>query len=164
MNDHFAPVCLPEKQRVLLYFGIVLECDCPILEAMFYTSLANTTMTSTDIIDWKSMANLTLYYFFHKISNRIDDNFPAWEEMHSSAWQLKLGSIQIARGKVGHSIQITIDPDYRSLFPHPLPYFTIHFFGHVLYSTEQHAFRHIPFNQFDTFVDFHIDRLVKLLE
>jgi hypothetical protein len=163
MNNHFSPVCLPEKQRVLLYFGVVLECDGPILEAVFYTSFANTTMTSNAIAVWDSMANLMIGYLFHKISNRIDDNFP-WDGILTFIWQLKKGTITIARGNVGHSVQITIDPEYRLLFPYPLPYFTIHFFGHVLYSMEQHAFLHIPFNQFDSFVDFHIDRLVKLLE
>jgi hypothetical protein len=162
MNDHFAPVCLPEKQRVLLYFGVVLECDGPILEAVFYTSLANTTMPSTDIMYWESMANLMMYHLFRKISKRI--GIPAWEDPSNFIWQLKKGTINIAPGKVGHSVQITIDPEYRLLFPYPLPYFTIHFFGHVLYSMEQHAFLHIPFNHFDSFVDFHIDRLIKLLE
>jgi len=164
MNDHFAPVCLPEKQRVLLYFGVVLECDYPILEAVFYTSFANTATTSAEIIEWGVIADLTMVHLGEKIEGRVKTDFPALCERDGFFWTLDKGILRLQPGRVNHSLRITIEPEYPSLFLYPLPYFTVHFFGYVLYSIEHHTFCHIPFNEFDALVDFHIDRLVKLLE
>lgn len=157
MDFHFVPYCSEKNKKIILYVGVALECDFPILEALFFTSLSTTAIDTTD-----SMKTLTGFMMFH-VSCRIEDHLkitflPArYDDM--LLYRLPKGDIKILQSVDRQFVQVTIDPNYRYLYPYPLPYFTIHLLDGVFYSTESVAFLNIPFHQFDSLLDFHLDRL-----
>lgn len=164
MDAYFVPACSAEKQRILLYFGTALVCDVPILEAVFYNSFATTAMNSTDTLVWDSTRNLVYSYLAEKIDKLTGYKPLGTEAKEICFWYLTEGRIKMKPGRYGYSIEVTIEPETRNLFPQPLPFLTIHFFDRILYSDEQHVYLSIPFNRFDQLVDVGIDRLINLLK
>lgn len=156
----FVP-CLPKDKYMLFYFGIILNCTSPILEAIFVTSCA---MVVVDGVEFESLANRLMIDMICKIQGQHQISFTITNDVNFQ-WQFPKGLLTLGKNKNGSFVSLVANP---LVDPTPLvtidPFFTIHLQQRVSYSTETLKRFEIRYGCFENLIDFHIDRLVRILK
>jgi len=146
---------------VLFYFGVALNCTSPILEAIFVTSCA---MVAVDGIEFESLANRLMIDMICKIEIRYKQKFTITNDVNFQ-WQFPKGLLTLGKNKSGSFVSLVANSP---VDPKPLvtidPFFTIHLHQRVSYSTETLKRFEIRYGCFENLIDFHIDRLVRILK
>lgn len=155
MPRTFVSFCSRKNEFLLFYFGVALNCNSPILEAIFTTPCAVTTAKD---IQPESLANQLVIEIICKIQGQYGQKFQFTADVNFQ-WQFRNGQLTLRKDKSATFVSLLVEPPFEAG-----PFLTIHLHQHVSYSTENVTDVEIPYHQFERLIDFHIHRLVQILK
>lgn len=151
MYIDFIPFCSDTNKRLLFYFGVALNCNAGVLEAIFLTSLATTAVDTTN---WQSLSARLMIEMIMKIDFQHCQHFEFGEHV-DFRWDFPKGRLTLRSNEGKHYVSlVATQPAMETR-----PFLTIYLHPNVLYSTETEKPVLIPFGQIEKLIDVHVQRL-----